>query len=178
MTVENFDRILALIRPHIVRQDTMMRKAVEPGLRLAITLHHLAEGASHSSISLHYRLGRSTVSNIIYDTCDAIWEVLQPLYLKAPSGPSDWRRIAKGFQDVWHFPNCIRSIDGKHIVIQKPKHAGSEYHNYKQTESVVLMAVCDPMYKFISVDIGQSGSQSDGGVWESSALGQALLHGE
>ena len=96
MTVENFDRILALIRPHIVRQDTMMRKAVEPGLRLAITLHHLAEGASHSSISLHYRLGRSTVSNIIYDTCDAIWEVLQPLYLKAPSGPSDWRRIAKG----------------------------------------------------------------------------------
>ena len=82
------------------------------------------------------------------------------------------------FQDIWHFPNCIGSIDGKHVVIQKPKHSGSEYHNYKQTESVVLMAVCDPQYKFISVDIGQAGSQSDGGIWESSTLGQALLHGE
>lgn len=96
MTVENFDRILAMVSPLITRRDTMMRKAIDPGLKLAITLHHLAEGASHSSVALHYRLGRSTVSNIIYETCDAIWEVLQPIYLKGPGGPSDWLSIAKG----------------------------------------------------------------------------------
>ena len=64
------------------------------------------------------------------------------------------------------------------MVIQKPKYTGSNYHNYKQTESIVMMVVCDPSYKFIMVDIGQSGSESDGGIWESSTFGQALLHGQ
>lgn len=72
-----------------------MRRAIEPGLKLAVTLHHLAEGASHSTIALHYRLGRSTVSNIIYETCDAIWKVLQPLYMKKPDGPREWKTIAR-----------------------------------------------------------------------------------
>ena len=62
------------------------------------------------------------------------------------------------------------------MVIQKPKYAVSKYHNSKQTESIVLMAVCDPFYKFIMVDIGQSGSESDGGIWESSTFGQVLLY--
>ena len=48
MTVENFDRILGLVEPHLRRQDTVMRLAIEPGLKLAITLHHLAEGASQT----------------------------------------------------------------------------------------------------------------------------------
>jgi hypothetical protein len=156
-----------------------MRRAIEPGLKLAVTLHHLAEGASHSTIVLHYRLRRSTVSNIIYETCDAIWKVLQPLYMKKPDGPREWKTIArsKGFWDTWNFPNCIGSIDGKHVVIQHPiMQAQSTTCNYKQTESIVLMAVCDPSYKFIVVDIGQSGSLSDGGTWKSSPFGQALLH--
>ena len=65
MTAENFDRILSSASPMITRRDTRLRKAVEPGLKLAVTLHHLAEGVSHSSIALHYRLGRLTTSNII-----------------------------------------------------------------------------------------------------------------
>ena len=54
----------------------------------------------------------------------------------------------------------------------------STHHNYKQRESIVLMTVCDLPYKFIMVDIGQSGSESDGGIWESSAFRQVLLHGQ
>lgn len=40
------------------------------------------------------------------------------------------------------------------------------------------MAVVDAAYRFVIVDIGQSGSQSDGGVWEASAFGAALATGK
>ena len=53
MMVENFDIILGLVEPHLRRQDTVMRLAIEPGLKLAITLHHLAEGTSHVAIAAH-----------------------------------------------------------------------------------------------------------------------------
>ena len=73
-----------------------MRRAVDLKLKLAVTLHHLAEGASHSSIALHYRLGRRTVSEMIYETCKALWNVLQPKYLQPPQGPQEWKKIANG----------------------------------------------------------------------------------
>ena len=78
---------------------------------------------------------------------------------------------------LWNFEQCIGSIDGKHVMIQKPKLGGSVYHNYKQRESIVLMAVVDSDYKFLIIDVGQPGGQSDGGTWESSEFGQALLLG-
>ena len=48
IAVENFDIILGLMEPHSRRQDTLMRLATEPGLKLAVTLQHLAEGG-HST---------------------------------------------------------------------------------------------------------------------------------
>ena len=96
MTPTNFDHLLSLVKPYLVKKDTRMRKAIVPGLKLAITLHHLAEGASHSAIAAHYRLGRSTTSIAIYDTLAALWKVLQPIYLKPPTGPTEWKIISEG----------------------------------------------------------------------------------
>ena len=97
MSKDNFDHLLDLVTPHIKKQDTNMREAVEPGLKLAVTLHHLAEGASHCSIAAHYRLGRSTVSQIIYDTCEALYTVLQPVYMPVPSSADDWKKISSEY---------------------------------------------------------------------------------
>lgn len=40
------------------------------------------------------------------------------------------------------------------------------------------MAICDSNYKFILVDIGAEGRQSDGGIWSRSLMGQAFLRGD
>ena len=62
----------------------------------------------------------------------------------------------------------------KHIVIQAPSNSGSLYYNYKGTYSVVLLAVCDANYWFITFDIGEAGKESDSGIFSNSLLGQYL----
>lgn len=96
MSKENFDELLLLVTPYIKKQDTHLRESILPGLKLAATLHYLAEGSSFISIAYHYRIGRSTAASIIYETCAALWAVLQPLYLKAPCGPTEWIDVSKG----------------------------------------------------------------------------------
>lgn len=104
MSSGNFNYLLEKLRPLLTKQDTVMRKAIVPEVKLAITLHHLAEGTSFRNISAHYRLGRRTVSNIIYETCAAIWEVFQPIYMRPPSD-DDWKTIAEEY--VYLLLECV-----------------------------------------------------------------------
>lgn len=156
--------------------DTHLRKAIPADMRLAITLHHLADGASFSSIKYHWRVGKSTARQIVYDTCNAIWEELMPVYARPPDSVREWRAIAREFQERWNFPCCIGALDGKHIRIQAPPRAGSEFYNYKQFHSINLMAICDADLKFRLIDVGQAGRWSDSGVFEASTFGGALLN--
>ena len=102
MSRECYGHLLQLVTPQLTKQDTTMREAIKPDLKLAVTIHHLAEGASHGSIATHYRLGKSTVSEIIYDTCQAIIDVLEPVYLKPPSGPEQWKLIAQKYENNYY----------------------------------------------------------------------------
>lgn len=81
-----------------------------------------------------------------------------------PRSQEEWKEVSQQFGDKWNFYNCIGSIDGKHIAIEKPPHSGSYFYNYKHTYSVVLMAVVNANYEFMMVDVGANGRVSDGGV--------------
>ena len=122
-------------------------------------------------------MGVSTVHYIIKQTCSIIWQVLSPVELKPPE-EEDWKRIEKNFATRWNFPNCCGALDGKHVAIQAPTRSGSLYYNYKGTFSLVLMALVDADYRFIYVDIGDYGSNSDSGIFKNSLFGQALVNGE
>ena len=116
----------------------------------------------------------TTVSGIIPEVCAAIWDTMQEEYLTMPQTSQDWLSIAQGFFTEWNYPNCIGAVDGKHITIQSPANSGSLYFNYKGTFSIVLLAMVDAFYRFIYVDIGSYGKQSDAGIFGHSNLGKAL----
>lgn len=68
------------------------------------------------SLSYAFRIGHSTVSEIVRETCEKIFETLSPIYLKQPDS-NGWKKIANEFLKIWNFPNCIGAGDGKHFAI-------------------------------------------------------------
>lgn len=143
---------------------------------LYIHLRFLATGQTFTSLNHYFLLGISTISDIVHDTCKAIWEELSPLVMPVPDVQM-WSKIADGFLKNTQFPNCFGALDGKHIRITMPPGSGSSYYNYKKYFSVVLMAICDSNYKFVAVDIGGYGSTADSRVFRASGMGRRLLEG-
>lgn len=113
---------------------------------------------------------------VVHHTSKVIWEKLQPVYMPKPTA-AKWKEIADRFHSLWNIPNCIGSVDGKHIRIKAPPRSGSAYINYKGYFSVVLLAVSDADGMFVIVDVGEYGRNSDGRVLTNSNFGRALQSG-
>ncbi|GFQ71562.1 hypothetical protein TNCT_655831 [Trichonephila clavata] len=114
------------------------RKSITAEERLSICLRYLITGHSFTSLTFYYRVGLSTIHEIVRETTQALWNALQPRYMAIPS-TDEWSKIAQDYNDKWNMPNCIGSIDGKHYRIQRPCNAGSLFYNYKDVHSIVLL---------------------------------------
>ena len=51
-------------------------------------------------------------------------------------------------------PHAVGALDDKRFVMKKPKKSGSEYFNYKDCFSLVLLTLVDAEYKFLWVNVG------------------------
>ena len=100
--------------------------------------------------------------------------MLENGFIDAPDNREKWINVSRDYENKWNFPNCVGAIDGKHVAIQCPPRGGSMYFNYKKFHSIVLMAVVNANYEFILVDVGDYGRLSDGSVFSSSYLGNAI----
>ncbi|XP_005089117.1 uncharacterized protein LOC101849971 [Aplysia californica] len=120
-------------------------------------------------------MGASTVRDILYETCNVIWDELKATELPELTSDSfKFKEIAMGFAQRWNFPHVLGAIDSKHIKVKCPPNSGSTYFDNKQTFSIVLQGICDAQSNFIAFDVGDFGRHSDGGVLEHSAFGRAF----
>ena len=93
-------------------------------------------------------MGIATVSEIVREGCIALWKTLSPAYLKEPTLANAWRHIANKFYDEWSLLHVIGAYDGRHITIDCPHNASSDYFNYKRFPFTNLMAMSDAHYHF------------------------------
>ena len=168
ITPEMFNEFLQGIRPLIQKKDTNWRKCIPPEIRLAATLRYLATGCSQQDLKYGFRIGRSTATKVITDTCNAIVEVFLDRYIATPATTEEWTAVCEQFERKWNFPHALGAIDGKHVRIRKPRSAHSDYFNYKKFHSIILLAVADANYKFLYVNCGAKGRAGDSGIFEGS----------
>ncbi|XP_060556342.1 uncharacterized protein LOC132717007 [Ruditapes philippinarum] len=142
-----FGELVDRISPRIQKKNTNFREALEPGLKLAVTLRHLATGASYSDF-------------------DEYSEEVLPAVVTA----EQWQQIADDFRTKWNFPHVCGALDGKHVRIKNPKNSGSLFYNYKGFFSIILLALVDAYYKFIWVSVGAYGSASDAQLFNNTEL--------
>nr|XP_012559876.1 uncharacterized protein LOC105846060 [Hydra vulgaris] len=105
MSPERYEHLLSMVAPSITKKPCRSRQTISPSERLTVTLRYLATGDSQLTQAFYFRLGRTTVCNIINETTKAIWDVLKPCYLKAPSTLNEWEELANQFENEWNFPN-------------------------------------------------------------------------
>ena len=165
------------VGPRIEKQDTNFRKALEPGMKLAITLRFLATGNSYKSLMFQFRVAHNTICNFIPDVCEAIFEEYNREVIVCPASSEEWLKVAEGFEKCWNLPHCVGAIDGKHIAMRCPPNGGSAYFNYKHFHSIVLLGLVDSDYKFLNIDVGATGAGSDGGVFQRTDLREVFDDG-
>lgn len=174
MDPDTFNQLVRDLTPRLRKRSTNCRDPLCPGLKVAITLRYLASGNSYKSLAYGFRVAANTIVKVVPEVCQAIYDNYHETAFKCPTNAVDWKEVATGFTNKWNFHHCCGCIDGKHVRIQAPPHSGSQFYNYKGFYSVIMLAVVDANYKFMYVDVGAFGADSDAGIFKECGLYRAL----
>lgn len=98
-----------------------------------------------------YKIGRSTVSKILYSVLNTLWEGLSPIYMSKPTTDT-FKRISEDFYSKYRFPNCLGCIDERYFRISNVKKTGSLIAKGRKT-FLVLQAIVDADYNFVAVEV-------------------------
>jgi len=142
-----------------------------------IYYRYLSRGCDQIDLHLTYRIGHTTIGKILRKVCGAIWDCLhEESFPKLTE--EHWKEIAEGYQKHSQFPNCLGTIDGKHVHIRKPRMSGSLFYNYKNFFFIVLLAIVDANYKFVYIDVGAFGKESDSTLFEKTPFYKKLVNNQ
>ena len=173
-----FDEIVERLTPALTKKTTNWRAPLAPGLKVALTLRHLASGAKYREMQYGWRVPHNTISLVVREVCEAIIAEYRDELLAPPQTEAEWRQISDNWLNRWNFPHVIGAIDGKHIACKAPANTGSDYYNYKGFFSVILLAVVTSDYKFLWIDVSGKGSSSDAHIYNASELREGLQNND
>lgn len=78
---------------------------------------YLAIGAAFRVLAFHFMRGEKAMGIVIEETTAAIWKCFKKQYMPLPSEHM-WIEIVKQYEKLWNMPNCISSIEGKHVLFE------------------------------------------------------------
>jgi hypothetical protein len=169
MKRENFFKLCSKLEHALAPASKTVEEPLELTKKVAIAIYWLASTAEYRTIGNLFGVAKSTVHECVHQVCDAITEHLLEEYVCFPEGER-LKKIIKGYEEKWGFPNCGGAIDGTHIPIIAPIHSHGDYLNRKGFYSLILQGVCDHNYVFTDIDIGWPGRVQDARVFANSEI--------
>ena len=73
--------------------NVSFREPIEPGLKLAVTLRHLATGTNYSDLMYAFRVSRNSISLFVPEVCEAIYSAYKDEVMPGKITEEDWLRI-------------------------------------------------------------------------------------
>ena len=121
MPPELYQELEQRITAEFQRDRTLMRDPVSPGVKLAVTLRHLATGDSYTTLQYAFRVASLTIEKFVPEVCNAITRAYRDQVMWCPTLPEDWLLVESVFHQRWNFPHALGARDGRHIPIRYPQ---------------------------------------------------------
>uniref|UniRef100_A0A8C5RC91 DDE Tnp4 domain-containing protein n=1 Tax=Laticauda laticaudata TaxID=8630 RepID=A0A8C5RC91_LATLA len=165
-----FDEVVQRLTPRLTKANTNFRPSLEPGLKVALTLCHLASGTTYRSMQYGWRVPHNTISIVVREVVQAIIEEYKEELLQCPSTEEGWKKVTEQLYQRWNFPHTVGAIDGKHVAWQSASQLTVLLSQLQGFFSIILFAMVDADYKFMYIDASGNGSSSDAQVYNASDL--------
>ena len=114
-----------------------MRDAISPRVRLQVTLRFLCGPASFSVLEDIFRIPKTTLSKMIPEVCEALWQELNREFIVLPQDSAGWLEKAKEFEDKWQYPFALAALDGKHVEVQAFQDSGKHLNRLRVTQHLI-----------------------------------------
>ena len=99
----DFNYVLEKVAPLIRKSDAEIRQSISPEIRLMITLQYPATEAYVTSLHYDWCVSVSSISNIIPETCQAIYDSLKQELLSTNTTVDEWLEISNTLEENCNF---------------------------------------------------------------------------
>jgi DDE superfamily endonuclease len=186
MSPDCFGKLLSVLRVRLERDEMQGYRSsggvVEPAVRLGMTLRILA-GASYLDMMLTFRVAKSTVFAIFWDTFQAIDDCISLPALPFANA-DELRRMAIDFTNSRSPPSplhgYIGALDGILSKVSKPAdiYHPAKFYCRKGYYALPFQVVVDSRYKVRYMSVRCAGATHDNLAFSVSTLNGRLLTGD